>query len=762
MLPVSGRLRAVSTALGLGALLALVLWAARPVQAHAAFVRSDPPPNAQLPAHVHEVTIWFSEPLEPQFSEIQVLNSQGQRVDEGDSRVHEDDPTAMSVSLHTLPPGTYTVAWRNVSTVDGHALRGSFVFSFGDGAETGAGATRPDPVGGAGAGASAAEALARGLVLAGALALVGGLAFEFLLLRPVFFAPRRDGAVAHLGATLVRRSRRLLWIAAILFAAASVWQLLLQTATVFGAPVGSVGWIQVDAVLSDSAWGQLWMVRGWLFLVAAAGLGMAASPVALEGELEEEDAISRLARFVALAVGLALLLTISLSSHAAAMGPLRAPALFSDYVHLLAAALWVGGLFHLALGARPLYREVQANGRRQLLQEVVNRFSTLALLSVGMLVITGLYSTWAQVTTAPALATPYGLTLLGKLALFLPMLALGALNLLRHAPRLRAEASAGRWLRRAVSAEALLGLVVLLVVGLLTSLEPARQAADREGLGQRRELTFQETVERTDISLAVEPALAGENRFVITLRDPQGRPVANADEVLLELTYLDTELGETSATAQATADGQYVAEDLLLSVAGEWQVGVLVRRPDAFDARAAFRFDVLAGAGPTLDASRGYILWGLELVLLGALFLGVALWRGGRRRQPALTGLGAIGLAAGLALVAGGPLLLEAQEASQRNPIPPTAQSVARGQALYADNCQSCHGPQAQGDGPLAETLERPPANLALHVPRHADAELLAVIGNGLPASPMPGFAGQLSEEEMWHLINYLRSLPDE
>ncbi|MFW6070676.1 MAG: CopD family protein, partial [bacterium] len=382
--------------------------------------------------------------------------------------------------------------------------------------------------------------------------------------------------------------------------------------------------------------------------------------------------------------------------------------------------------------------------------------------SVGMLVITGLYSTWAQVTIAPALATPYGLTLLGKLALFLPMLALGALNLLRHAPRLRADERAGHWLRRAVSAEALLGLAVLLVVGLLTSLEPARQVAGREGLGQRRELAFQETVERTDVALAIEPALAGDNRFVVTLRDPLGRPVTNAGEVLLELAYLDEELGETSVTAQPDGDGRYVAEDVLLSVAGEWQVGVLVRRPDAFDARAAFRFDVLAGAGPTLDAGRGYLLWGLELVLLGVLFLGVALWRGGRRRQPALTGVGVLGLAAGLALAVGGPMLLQAQEAAERNPIPPTAESVARGQALYADNCQSCHGATGEGDGPLAETLEAPPADLALHVPRHSDAELLAVISNGLPSTPMPAFGEQLSEEQMWHLINYLRSLPDE
>ncbi|MFW6069048.1 MAG: copper resistance CopC family protein, partial [Chloroflexota bacterium] len=110
----------------------LLLGPARPARAHAAFSHSDPAPGSVLPEHTHQVTIWFTEPLEPEFSEIQVLNTEGQQVDNGNSEVLPDDETAMTVSLPTLPDGTYTVVWRNVSTVDGHSLRGSFVLSFGE------------------------------------------------------------------------------------------------------------------------------------------------------------------------------------------------------------------------------------------------------------------------------------------------------------------------------------------------------------------------------------------------------------------------------------------------------------------------------------------------------------------------------------------------------------------------------------------------------------------------------------------------------
>jgi copper transport protein len=114
-------------------LLANAIWFSVPVvSAHANLVRSEPAANSVLDQPPERVVIWFTEPIEAGFSEIQVLNSQGERVDKGDSAVDNNNPTVMSVTLPALPNGTYTIAWRNLSSVDGHTVRGAFVFSVGE------------------------------------------------------------------------------------------------------------------------------------------------------------------------------------------------------------------------------------------------------------------------------------------------------------------------------------------------------------------------------------------------------------------------------------------------------------------------------------------------------------------------------------------------------------------------------------------------------------------------------------------------------
>ena len=98
---------------------------------------------------------------------------------------------------------------------------------------------------------------------------------------------------------------------------------------------------------------------------------------------------------------------------------------------------------------------------------------------------------------------------------------------------------------------------------------------------------------------------------------------------------------------------------------------------------------------------------------------------------------------------------------SQRtNPVLPTVDSLAQGEVIYWESCALCHGPTGLGDGPVGVTLNPRPANLVVHmVPGvHTDGEILEWISNGFPNSPMLGFGDTYSEEERWHLINYIRA----
>ena len=92
------------------------------------------------------------------------------------------------------------------------------------------------------------------------------------------------------------------------------------------------------------------------------------------------------------------------------------------------------------------------------------------------------------------------------------------------------------------------------------------------------------------------------------------------------------------------------------------------------------------------------------------------------------------------------------------NPVLRSEESVERGEALFARNCVSCHGEQGAGDGPLADTLPAPPANFTVHVPFHPDGVLFAWITDGIRGTGMPAWSPQLSDQDRWDLVNFLRA----
>jgi mono/diheme cytochrome c family protein len=96
-----------------------------------------------------------------------------------------------------------------------------------------------------------------------------------------------------------------------------------------------------------------------------------------------------------------------------------------------------------------------------------------------------------------------------------------------------------------------------------------------------------------------------------------------------------------------------------------------------------------------------------------------------------------------------------------RNPAAPTAASIEKGAQLYKKNCEFCHGPKGLGDGKLAPK-DVHPANLTdtEWVRGSTDGEIFAVIANGAgPEFKMKGVKGRVSDPDIWHIVNYIRTL---
>jgi copper resistance protein C len=111
------------------ALLAPLLFAAAPAHAHAFLDRAEPRVGSSVTSPPRQISLWFTQNLEPAFSGAQVRDSAGARVDQG-ARVDSANRSLMRISLGPLRPGSYKVYWR-VLSVDTHTTEGSFSFQVG-------------------------------------------------------------------------------------------------------------------------------------------------------------------------------------------------------------------------------------------------------------------------------------------------------------------------------------------------------------------------------------------------------------------------------------------------------------------------------------------------------------------------------------------------------------------------------------------------------------------------------------------------------
>jgi copper resistance protein C len=94
---------------------------------HAVLLRAEPRVESRLKRPPDDVTLYFSERLEPAYSTVRVVNERGEQVDRRDSRVDRADPTLLRATLPPLPPGTYRVLWR-VLSIDADVTEGAFTF----------------------------------------------------------------------------------------------------------------------------------------------------------------------------------------------------------------------------------------------------------------------------------------------------------------------------------------------------------------------------------------------------------------------------------------------------------------------------------------------------------------------------------------------------------------------------------------------------------------------------------------------------------
>lgn len=115
-------------------------------------------------------------------------------------------------------------------------------------------------------------------------------------------------------------------------------------------------------------------------------------------------------------------------------------------------------------------------------------------------------------------------------------------------------------------------------------------------------------------------------------------------------------------------------------------------------------------------------------------------------------------------LMAGSAVLAEqgprAAAAKLKNPVASSPASIAAGELLYQKQCRLCHGATGRADSAPAKAMKASDLTDGAWTHGGSDGEIFTAIQDGTgPDSKMKGFKGKLSDQDTWHVVNYIRSL---
>jgi copper transport protein len=627
--------------------------------AHAQPVKYDPQPGSHLGKAPDSIQVWFDQPIEPALSRFQVLDRAKNRIDVPDELMLSENGQHATVPLLSgIKPGVYTVIWRVVSAQDGHLTKGTYAFVV-------EGAAAPTPAGGGTAptlvpgqpsptpeptidisatatistdtgqqdtSPSPLDIASRWLSFALAALLIGGAAFVGLVSRPAADSLPADERSA-VSARFTHAFIIFGIILGLLLVLSEGLELLAETARVNEADLGTVlGNLPTVGAVLGSTFGLFLKLRLACVLAIPAVLLVV---LAFGGRAEGR------AWPLVIVFGGAYYLAEAMSGHEASVasasgaGLLARLAPYSDWLHLMSTAVWIGGLGFFVIILLPRLRGLSADSRRLYLTAAVHRFSPIALACVVLLVGSGSVSMLAHDTTLDDLLnTDWGHALLFKFALLALLIGMGALNMFVTRPRLKAlrqnDAAAvekmSRSFRWLMNGEVTLVAAVLVFSAILTLSAPASTGANSAAIAAlpttvaiapagatptrnpapptatpgliatatpQAPVALTETVRGVNVQLSALPG-ADADQFRIHLSDAKGQPYANVTQVSMRLTLLDVN-GSPGGTDTLLADdkgsGNYAIPDApYLTLAGAYQAVVVARvKNQGDDVKAAFR-----------------------------------------------------------------------------------------------------------------------------------------------------------------------------
>ena len=533
------------------------------VSAHPFTDETIPNLSSNAPTGVSEVIVYFSEPVELNFSALKVLDNNGNQIDNKDTDYYEDEKSLI-VTTSPLEDGVYTVTTKVLSKVDGHLVPGAFLFAVGDVIidpkllenqssidlifYPEAGARFPGIVG---------QTIVLGVVIASLI---------------IWGTQNKQSIKEELEQVQIKHHQKFMSITGIglmLIFISNILMIAVQTVRLETSPMEAI----------QTYFGTIWLAR-MIITIVLLGIWFT---------LDRKTNVTKKVQIPMLVAMLALISTSSLIGHGAASG--ETLALILDYIHNLVAAVWIGGIFYFVFTLLPALSKLKEENREKMSLALIPRFSIAFIISIGIVIITGPLLMWFLESDVGLITeSVYGQLIILKIAIASVMVALGGFFQFRVQKTAEKNFQSGkidvhRKLRRSLKVDAALGVVLLGVVALITNgTLPEGQFQDASA----QEIIYGfKTIEFTDnakFEIQITPFSSGVNTILVQVSDFNNNPIYDANAIKVKMANPSKNIAPIEIPMEITKEENDIPTEfqgeITFGFSGEWQLEVESQRTE--------------------------------------------------------------------------------------------------------------------------------------------------------------------------------------
>ncbi|MDH3765917.1 MAG: CopD family protein, partial [Nitrosopumilus sp.] len=508
-----------------------------------------------------EVIVFFSEPVDIDFSELKIFDNNGNQIDNKDTSYYENE-LSLIITTPPLEDGVYTASTKVLSKVDGHLVPDAFLFAVGNAIIDTPLDEGPTEL------VFLPEAGARFPGLVGQTIVLGAVIASLIIWgtqnKQIIKEELEKIENIHHG-----KFMSVTGIGLILVFVSDILMIAIQTVRLEASPIDVV----------QTYFGMIWLAR-MIITIVLLGIWFG---------MDRRKSLSRKNQIPMLVVSLVLIATTSMIGHGAASEEMGA--LVLDYIHNLVAAVWIGGIFYFVFTLLPTFSVLKEKNREKMSLVLIPRFSIAFIISIGIVIITGPTLMWFLESDVELISeSVFGQLIILKIIIAVIMVGLGGFFQFKVQKNAERNFSSGKIfvhkkLKRSLKIDAVLGIILLGIVALLTNgTLPA---------GEIQKVDAQETIygfktieftENTKFDINISPFSSGTNTILVKISDFDGKPLYDSNQLKVKVSNPSKNISPIEIPMEITKPEEdkpiQFQGELTFGFSGEWLIEIEAQRTE--------------------------------------------------------------------------------------------------------------------------------------------------------------------------------------